>query len=267
MVQEPFGNPGDHHESNLWLTSKHLQKQMRKILNHLKSDWYKYALELIVITAGILGAFALNNWNESKQEEKRIKVALRAVHSDMVQDSLFITEELVYVKEIGAHSEALLHKVYESTSNLDTLIKVMKEDFYFRWWTYFEFNKNAFDYIKSSGTFDLLPDEIRSALSEYYTISEANVRDIEALNDQYRTSFHEFVHTYNIVGRLHDPNYANSYLYNGTWVNLDPQHFLPLVATVIPGHSILYYNAEYSLEKAQKSLRKTTTLLDDYLSQ
>ena len=36
---------------------------MNKIFNHLKSDWYKYVLELIVITAGILGAYALNNWS------------------------------------------------------------------------------------------------------------------------------------------------------------------------------------------------------------
>ena len=40
---------------------------MKKILKHLGTDWYKYLLELIVITAGVLGAFALNSWNEENK--------------------------------------------------------------------------------------------------------------------------------------------------------------------------------------------------------
>jgi len=43
---------------------------MKKILKHLKKDWYKYTLEIIVITFGILLAFALNNWNEDRKNEK-----------------------------------------------------------------------------------------------------------------------------------------------------------------------------------------------------
>jgi len=43
---------------------------MKKILNHLATDWYKYLLELIVITAGVLGAFSLNSWNEERKFEK-----------------------------------------------------------------------------------------------------------------------------------------------------------------------------------------------------
>jgi len=53
---------------------------MKKILNHLASDWYKYLLELIVITAGILGAFMLNGWKESldnRSEEVRILKGLK----------------------------------------------------------------------------------------------------------------------------------------------------------------------------------------------
>jgi len=40
---------------------------MKKILHHLGADWYKYLLELIVITVGVLGAFILNSWNEQRK--------------------------------------------------------------------------------------------------------------------------------------------------------------------------------------------------------
>ena len=40
---------------------------MKKIINHLKEEWYKYGLETLVVVVGILVAFSLNNWNESRK--------------------------------------------------------------------------------------------------------------------------------------------------------------------------------------------------------
>ena len=37
---------------------------MNKILNHLKENWVRHGFETLVVTVGILGAFALNNWND-----------------------------------------------------------------------------------------------------------------------------------------------------------------------------------------------------------
>ena len=58
---------------------------MKKILETLKQKWAEYLLEIIVIMIGILGAFALNNWNDKRQTNNDeiklltdIRIALKA---------------------------------------------------------------------------------------------------------------------------------------------------------------------------------------------
>ena len=71
---------------------------MKKILTHLATDWYKYLLELIVITAGVLGAFALNNWNEQAKESKEEKVILSQMLEDLAK-SKSLSEAYIKIEE------------------------------------------------------------------------------------------------------------------------------------------------------------------------
>ena len=228
--------------------------------------YLKYAIgEIILVVIGILIALQINNWNEQRNDNKKVKIAINAIYHDLVKDSILIHDELPYVKNVFDNNTNLLKKAYASSTDQDSLVKMMKEDFNIRWWTFISYNHNSFDNLKSGSTFELLPESIKLSLSEYYTESENYNVISQQYYQQYRVHLDEFVKTYNIIGRLHDPNYNESYLYNATWENINPKHFMPLVATVIGGYQVLYRNALNSLKESQERIRILLPKLEPYL--
>ena len=43
---------------------------MKKILKHIKNNWYRYGLETLVVIVGIHVAFTLNSWNEARKNRE-----------------------------------------------------------------------------------------------------------------------------------------------------------------------------------------------------
>jgi hypothetical protein len=83
-----------------------------RIINHLKSDWFRYGFETIAVVVGILVAFALDNWNEKRIEKQRVHLGLtvlkEAMHEDRValnvgrEMEVFRTHSLQYLlKQAG----------------------------------------------------------------------------------------------------------------------------------------------------------------------
>lgn len=44
---------------------------LKKILDHLKSNWYKYIIEIIVVIFGILIAYNLEQWSDTRNNKQR----------------------------------------------------------------------------------------------------------------------------------------------------------------------------------------------------
>lgn len=56
---------------------------MRSALRHVRSSWYEYVLEILVIVLGVLGAFALNNWNEGRARRGLEQEVLEQLAADL----------------------------------------------------------------------------------------------------------------------------------------------------------------------------------------
>ncbi|MEQ8907359.1 DUF6090 family protein [Ekhidna sp.] len=142
---------------------------MKRIFITLKEKWPEYLLEILVITIGILGAFALNNWNENRKEAQLERQFLERLSDDLTKD---IEEIDVSLKSVIARKECteFLMKVVENPMLLEENPHYFITSIEYAGYT----NKpsisdHTFEEIKSSGRLSAISNiEIRNALAVYY---------------------------------------------------------------------------------------------------
>jgi hypothetical protein len=103
---------------------------MNKIIEHLRTEWYKYFFEILVITIGILGAFALNNWNENRKEIATERELLANVLRDLKSDSIILKQcQKTLSRSLVLHEE--LHEVrsgklvFDSVANINDIRRIL----------------------------------------------------------------------------------------------------------------------------------------------
>ncbi len=148
---------------------------MKKIFKHLKKDWYRYLLDIIVVILGIMIAFGLNNWNESNKQ--------LALEQQYYKDILVeLEEDLANIKRNRSFNNYLIprYKLAKEIISSDTNKKrtdelgrislelMLKSDF--------KKKTSIYDALSSSANLDIISNkdilkQLQSLSSLYKTIN------------------------------------------------------------------------------------------------
>lgn len=137
---------------------------MKKILNHLKSDWYRYGFETLVVTIGILGAFTLNNWNEERKSKVKSNIYVNKLAADIIADTVNITKLMERSSENRSRIEVYFEFFETHKVPLNVYIDSPKN---VKWNLFRYLPKNhTFEDMISSGNLHLLSEDQRQSLME-----------------------------------------------------------------------------------------------------
>jgi hypothetical protein len=100
---------------------------MKKLLENFQRKWPTYLFEVIVLIVGIYGAFAVEEWNDDREKDKREDALLLALKSEFEYN----LQQLNQVIETNASniksSNEFVSRISPGTSNLT------EQDFSFLW--------------------------------------------------------------------------------------------------------------------------------------
>lgn len=165
--------------------------------------YLSYAVgELVLVVFGILIALQINNWNESRIEQRQISDYAHALINDLERDLVMIrviaTEINVLINKVDTLAVYIENKSINEVRNID-LYYLMRAPFYrpYAW------NRTALDQIKSSGALRQMENQ---ELAEMVSAYEAFTNHLEGDFDYDRTVGTDAVA---LAATIIDMNYKN----------------------------------------------------------
>jgi len=203
---------------------------MIKILETLKQKWAEYLLEMIVITFGILAAFALNNWNENKKSDRVLKNYYSQILQELEKDTTYIHQRIKVLDSNILKHNNYLDKFQEQVSLEKLLISQGKLNFGVQ---NLKFNTNTIETLQSTGDIKLIPIEIRNKLLDLKNSQEDIIEVVSANNNVYANNITSAMNLGWMVNIFKSANNKSSKLFT----ELKVEDNFPKIALIINGIS------------------------------
>ena len=139
-----------------------------------KLDW-RYAIgELIIVTAGVLIALAIGQWNNDRQDRAEEQSILLGLKSEFEQNLGLIETELNYRNAVVSSILQIFDASDESTSLDSGAFDQLLGDV--TWWETTEYSRGAIDSITQSGNLSIIVNEelrrLLASMPSLYATSE-----------------------------------------------------------------------------------------------
>jgi hypothetical protein len=176
-----LGGPQDTRDENisvcLYLYAPATKHQMlREIFIHLKSSWYKYVLEIIVVILGILIAYNLEEWRDTRKNKKKeiqiLKEFKRGLSADLAE-----MHSNIHMHEYSIQSSRIILKVINDNlpyhDSLDACFA------YTHAFTVFTGNVSPIEELKNTNLAIISNDTLRLKIIGMYDEAYNQIRQVE----------------------------------------------------------------------------------------
>jgi hypothetical protein len=160
---------------------------MKRILTTFKEKWPEYLLEIFVLIIGIYGAFAVDNWNESRRDNVMLNELVNVLTLAVESRSTEVSEDLENVIRFQQRNEQLIQKWEENqvidTTELKGILYVMSFD-------YLIMNDQSPVYtgLSDAGLWKQLPDSLTSIVDDFFRQELMFVRKAYEKYNEYATN-------------------------------------------------------------------------------
>lgn len=244
-------------------------KFFRRIRHQLLSEnrFSKYLLyaigEIILVVIGILIALQINNWNETRKTNEKIRNSLLALKSDLSQDTLLISERLPFINEQYELNESLRARVAHSKATVDTLIHIMRFEFNPNWVVQIPYNTNTYNSLIQTGLIEGVSDSLKTNIKNFYNGKSALMDRVEKTTSDYQGKVTSYVNTYTFgVTKIHDQGALIDSL---VWDKVDLGHLAATFQGISNFKRILFTETKQELEFSLTHSKQLIEQIDKFL--
>jgi len=149
-------------------------KFFRKIRQNLLMEnktgkYFKYAIgEIVLVVIGILIALSINNWNETRREQSKIKAGLIELKSALESDADQLEHLIEQIGFIDKAGKRLLNALKQPPDSID-LEQLLFDIYFSQYLITFGSSSNSYESLVNNGEIDLIKDNVlKRELGSYY---------------------------------------------------------------------------------------------------
>ncbi len=246
---------------------KFFRKIRQRLLSENKfSKYLIYAIgEIILVVIGILIALGINNWNENRKTDIRVKDSLVALKNDLSQDTLLIKKRLPFINEQFNLNESLRARVADSKATVDTLIQIMRFEFNPNWVVQITYNTNTYSSLIQTGLLENLSDPLKTNIKNFYNEKASLMNRIEKTTTDYQGKVTSYVDNYTFgVTKIHDQGALIDSL---VWKNVNYGHIAATFQGISNFKRILFTETKQELEFSLENSRHLIEQIDEFLNE